>query len=121
MLLFCSEFQFRMTAFGPGKGFVEASPEVADLVKNQNEGLQDFMNVLLCWCLQELLSLEEQLDRLKTLAPAGGAGGDSGPVGDRLAKLQQDAGVLANTTENMLKALEGNAAKPQHIFSVLEC
>lgn len=59
--------------------------------------------------------MEKQLDHLKALAPAGGAGGDSGSVGDRLAKLQQDARVLANTTENMLNALEGNTAKPQHI------
>lgn len=59
------------------------------------------------------MSLQEQLDHLKKVIPHTGASGDSGPVGDRLAKLQQDAGVLANTTENMLKALEGKMAKPQ--------
>lgn len=56
---------------------------------------------------QDLLSLEKQLDRLKDEAPASGSGGEAAQVGDRLAKLQQDAGVLANTTENMMKALEG--------------
>ncbi|XP_070695736.1 laminin subunit beta-3 [Pempheris klunzingeri] len=57
---------------------------------------------------KDLLSLEEQLDRLKDLAP-GESGGEAGPVGDRLVKLQQDAGALANTTEHMMKALEGKA------------
>ncbi|KAE8297870.1 Laminin subunit beta-3 [Larimichthys crocea] len=56
---------------------------------------------------KDLLSLQKQLDNLKKVIPPSGSGGESGPVGDRLAKLQQDAGVLANTTENMLKALEG--------------
>lgn len=64
--------------------------------------------------------MEKQLDRLKDQAPAGGADGEAGPVGDRLAKLQRDAGVLANTTENMLKALEGNTAKPHHNKSVFQ-
>lgn len=63
------------------------------------------------------MSLQKQLDNLKKVIPPSGSGGESGPVGDRLAKLQQDAGGLANTTENMLKALEGNTAKPQHHMS----
>ncbi|XP_070758572.1 laminin subunit beta-3 [Enoplosus armatus] len=58
---------------------------------------------------EDLLSLVKQLDRLKDLAPPSGSGEEAGPVGDRLAKLQQDAGVLANTTDNMMKALEGKA------------
>lgn len=57
---------------------------------------------------KDLLSLEKQLDRLKEEAPPTGSG-EAGPIGDRLAKLQQNAGVLANTTENMMKALEGKA------------
>ncbi|TKS70555.1 Laminin subunit beta-3 [Collichthys lucidus] len=56
---------------------------------------------------KDLSSLQKQLDNLKKVIPLSGSGGESGPVGDRLAKLQQDAGVLANTTENTLKALEG--------------
>lgn len=56
------------------------------------------------------MTLEKQLTHLKDQAPASGSGGDAGPVGDRLAKLQQDAGALANTTENMIQAMEGNAA-----------
>ncbi|KAM8757559.1 laminin subunit beta-3 isoform 1-T2 [Acanthopagrus schlegelii] len=56
---------------------------------------------------EDLKSLLEQLGRLKDLAPSSGSGTEEGPVGDRLAKLQQDAGVLANTTDTMLKALEG--------------
>ncbi|XP_049426216.1 laminin subunit beta-3 isoform X1 [Epinephelus fuscoguttatus] len=58
---------------------------------------------------KELLSVEDLLDRLKDAAPTPGPGGGAGPVGDRLAKLKDDAGVLANTTENMLKSLEGKA------------
>lgn len=64
--------------------------------------------------------MEKQLDRLKHQASAGGAGGEVGNTGDRLKKLQQDAGVLANTTENMLKGLEGNTAKPHHHKSVFQ-
>lgn len=60
-------------------------------------------------CPKDLVDLEKQLDLLKDKAPTSGAGGEEGSVGKRLAKLQQDAGVLANTTENMLKSLEGNA------------
>lgn len=52
----------------------------------------------------------EQLNRLKDLAPPT----EVGPVGERLAKLQQDAGALANTTDTMYKALEGNTAKSLH-------
>ncbi|XP_040890794.1 laminin subunit beta-3 isoform X2 [Toxotes jaculatrix] len=58
---------------------------------------------------EDLMSLEEQLDRLKDLAAASGPGGGSGQVADRLAKLQQGARALANTTENMMNALEGKA------------
>lgn len=58
--------------------------------------------------------MEKQLDRLKEKAADSGSGGEVGPVGDRLAKLQQDAGALANTTEDMMKALEGNTSEPHH-------
>ncbi|XP_042257146.1 laminin subunit beta-3-like [Thunnus maccoyii] len=58
---------------------------------------------------EDLLSLQKQLDRLKDKAATSGSGGEAGPVGDRLAKLRQDAGALANTTENMMKSLEGKA------------
>ncbi|XP_040014667.1 laminin subunit beta-3-like [Xiphias gladius] len=58
---------------------------------------------------EDMLSLEKQLDRLKDQVAASGAVGEAGPVGDRLARLQRDAGALANTTENMMKALEGKA------------
>ncbi|XP_069007880.1 laminin subunit beta-3 [Embiotoca jacksoni] len=57
---------------------------------------------------EDLLTLEGKLDLLKDKNAMGG-GGDPGQVGERLAKLQQDAGALANTTENMMKALEGKA------------
>lgn len=49
----------------------------------------------------------EKLDRLKDQAPASGSGGEA-PVGERLMKLQQSAGALANATETMIKAMEGN-------------
>jgi len=47
--------------------------------------------------------LEEQLDRLKDEATP-----EAEPEEERLLKLQADAGVLVNTTENMMKTLEGN-------------
>ncbi|GLD65973.1 laminin subunit beta-3 [Lates japonicus] len=58
---------------------------------------------------EDLLTLEKQLDDLKDKAAASGSGGEAGPVGERLAKLQQDAGLLANTTDSMMNALEGRA------------
>ncbi|XP_071350563.1 laminin subunit beta-3 [Trachinotus anak] len=58
---------------------------------------------------EDLSSLEEQLDRLRDQAAASGPDGEVGPVRERLAKLQEDAGALGNTTDNMLKALEGKA------------
>ncbi|XP_060925892.1 laminin subunit beta-3 [Limanda limanda] len=57
----------------------------------------------------DLTSLEDELDQLKDKVAAGGSGGDAGEVGDRLAKLQQDAGTLANTTTDMMNSLEGKA------------
>ncbi|XP_034389496.1 laminin subunit beta-3 isoform X1 [Cyclopterus lumpus] len=58
---------------------------------------------------KDLLSLEKELDRLKDKAPASGSGGETGPLGDRVAKLHNDAVALDNTTNNMVKALEGKA------------
>lgn len=58
-------------------------------------------------CLQNLQVLEKQLEELKNRAPTGTGGDDT--MDDRLKKLQQDAGVLANTTENILKSLEGSS------------
>ncbi|XP_042354687.1 laminin subunit beta-3-like [Plectropomus leopardus] len=58
---------------------------------------------------KELTTLEEQLDRLKDAAPPSGTGGETTPVGERLAKLKEDAGLLANTTEDMLDSLDGKA------------
>lgn len=57
-------------------------------------------------CLQDLQDLENQLEVLKDNTPTG-TGGDDGSLDDRLEKLQQDAGLLANTTDNILKSLEG--------------
>ncbi|KAA8593691.1 hypothetical protein FQN60_009807 [Etheostoma spectabile] len=55
---------------------------------------------------EDLLSLEKQLKLLKEKAVVSEG---AGPLGDRLVKLQQDAGALANTTDNMMEALEGKA------------
>ncbi|KAM3621552.1 uncharacterized protein V6R79_012710 [Siganus canaliculatus] len=55
---------------------------------------------------EDLDSLQKQLDLLKDKAPAPGEGG---PLGDRIVKLQQDAGNLANNTVNMMTSLEGKA------------
>lgn len=61
--------------------------------------------------VQDLVSLEEQLARLKDQAPASGPDGEAGPLGERIAKLKEDAGALGNTTDNMVNALEGKTAK----------
>lgn len=60
---------------------------------------------------KDLKALEKELQRLKDEAgPGEGAGpGEAGQIADRVAKLHQDAGALANMTESMLKALEGKA------------
>ncbi|XP_011611933.1 laminin subunit beta-3 isoform X1 [Takifugu rubripes] len=55
----------------------------------------------------DLLTLEKQLDRLKAQVPPGGAGGSTGALADRVAELQKKAGLLANSTGSMFKALEG--------------
>lgn len=55
--------------------------------------------------VQDLLSLMKKLEQLKAQAPSG----DPGAMADRLAALQKNADVLTNTTENMLKALNGNS------------
>lgn len=54
--------------------------------------------------------MEKQLDNLKAKVAASRASGEAGPVTDRLTKLKQQAGVLVNTTDHMLQALEGNTA-----------
>lgn len=58
---------------------------------------------------EDLVPLEEKLQQLKDKAAAKGPEGGAGPTGDRLAKLKQDAGDLANTTDTMTDALEGKA------------
>lgn len=57
---------------------------------------------------EDLMTLKKQLDQLKEKGVPGAAG-EAGPVDDRLAKLQEDAGALVNTTDNMMKSLEGKA------------
>lgn len=64
--------------------------------------------------------MEEELDRLKDKAPASGSGGDPGLLGDRVAKLHNDALALDNTTNNIVKALEGNRATP-HERNAIHC
>lgn len=59
-------------------------------------------------CVQDLQGLEKQLEVLKSQAPTE-TGGDDTSLDDRLEKLQQDARLLANTTDNILKSLEGSA------------
>lgn len=53
--------------------------------------------------------MEEQLNRLKDESASGPAG-QGEPAGDRLAKLKEDAGTLAKSTEDMMDSLEGNIA-----------
>lgn len=56
--------------------------------------------------------MEKQLELLKVRAPPSGAGTE--PVGDRLVKLQRDAGALANTTDNLMKAIEGKVTQEKN-------
>ncbi|XP_061640126.1 laminin subunit beta-3-like isoform X2 [Phyllopteryx taeniolatus] len=58
---------------------------------------------------QELSLVQETFDRFKDKAAAGQPPGEVGPGAERLAKLQKDAGTLANTTDSMLNTLEGKA------------
>lgn len=62
--------------------------------------------------MQELQDLEKQLEALKDQAPTGtgggGGGGGDGSLDDRLEKLQADVGLLANSTDNIVKSLEGS-------------
>ncbi|XP_044068558.1 laminin subunit beta-3 isoform X2 [Siniperca chuatsi] len=89
--------------------------ELKDLLQNGGQQAQDAQENAdkaedeAATANEDLLSLEKQLDRLKDEAAAREPGEEAGPVGERLATLQQDAGALANTTENMMKALEGKA------------
>ena len=81
------------------------------------------MCVFLCVCLQDLVPLEEKLQQLKDKAAAKGPEGGAGPTGDRLAKLKQDAGDLANTTDTMTEALEGTVEcwKVTSTFTQVPC
>ncbi|XP_077458649.1 laminin subunit beta-3 [Stigmatopora argus] len=58
---------------------------------------------------QDLPLVQERFDRLKEKAASGPPPGTEGPGAERLEKLKQDAGILANDTESMLNALEGKA------------
>ncbi|MEQ2175339.1 hypothetical protein GOODEAATRI_017050 [Goodea atripinnis] len=62
----------------------------------------------------DLKMLEVQLDRLKDKSDPGGTG-ETTPVADRLEKLQEKAGALANTTQKMTEALEGKADSLQKL------
>lgn len=64
-------------------------------------------HVLFFLCLQDLQDLEKQLEVLKNTAPTG-TGGDDPSLDDRLGKLQENAGLLANATDSILKSLEGS-------------
>ncbi|CAL8340721.1 unnamed protein product [Lota lota] len=55
---------------------------------------------------RDLASLEKQLDLLRAAEPSGGG---SQPGGDRLRKLQQDAGSLGRETGDLLNSLAGKA------------
>ncbi|XP_061543036.1 laminin subunit beta-3-like isoform X2 [Phycodurus eques] len=58
---------------------------------------------------QELSLVQQMFDSFKDKAAAGQPPGEVGPGAERLAKLQKDAGTLANTTDSMLNTLEGKA------------
>lgn len=51
----------------------------------------------------------KKLELLKAQAPSGGAGGTTVASPERLAEMQKNATLLANTTNSMLKALEGTS------------
>nr|XP_046236163.1 laminin subunit beta-3-like isoform X2 [Scatophagus argus]XP_046236168.1 laminin subunit beta-3-like isoform X2 [Scatophagus argus] len=87
--------------------------ELKDLLRNGDQQAQDALenadNAVdeASSASEDLLSLEKELGRLKDKAPSSGSGGEAEPLEERLAKLQRNAGILANTTEDMMKALEG--------------
>ncbi|KAK7880274.1 hypothetical protein WMY93_030641 [Mugilogobius chulae] len=58
---------------------------------------------------QDMKTLEKDLETLKAKAAANKPDGNAADLRDRLAKLQQDAAALTNTTDDMFKALDGKA------------
>lgn len=56
---------------------------------------------------EDMKNLEKQLETLKAKAAASKPDGDIAQLRERLANLQLGARALANTTENMFKALDG--------------
>ncbi|XP_047437735.1 laminin subunit beta-3-like [Mugil cephalus] len=79
-----------------GKQQAEEALEKADLANDKADEAEN-----------DLLTLEKQFENLKGKDP--GTSGNAGVVKDRLAKMQKDTGALVNTTDTMMKALEGKA------------
>ncbi|XP_072307703.1 laminin subunit beta-3 [Eucyclogobius newberryi] len=58
---------------------------------------------------ENMKDLEKQLETLKDKTAGRTPDGDAAQLGERLTKLQQNAKDLVNTTDDMLKALDGKA------------
>ncbi|XP_038869312.1 laminin subunit beta-3-like isoform X2 [Salvelinus namaycush] len=58
---------------------------------------------------RDLASLEKQLEQLRAAERTSGHGDGTGTTGERLRKLQEEAGSLAQDTGDMMKALAGKA------------
>uniref|UniRef100_A0A4W5QM46 Si:ch1073-15f12.3 n=1 Tax=Hucho hucho TaxID=62062 RepID=A0A4W5QM46_9TELE len=58
---------------------------------------------------RDLASLEKQLEQLRAAERTSGHGDGTGTTGERLQKLQEEAGSLAQDTGDMMKALAGKA------------
>lgn len=82
-------------------------PDASDRAQDAQDSADDAQNEADS-VNKDLQDLEKQLNVLKNQAPPPGTGGDSS-VGDRLEKLQRDVGVLANTTDSILKSLGDKA------------
>ncbi|XP_036804074.1 laminin subunit beta-3 isoform X1 [Oncorhynchus mykiss] len=58
---------------------------------------------------RDLASLEKQLEQLRAAERTSGHGDGTGTTGERLRKLQEEAGSLAQDTGDIMKALAGKA------------
>ncbi|XP_041744472.1 laminin subunit beta-3 isoform X2 [Coregonus clupeaformis] len=58
---------------------------------------------------RDLASLEKQLEKLRAAERTSGHGDGTGAAGERLQKLQEEAGSLAQDTGDMMKSLAGKA------------
>ncbi|KAJ3601988.1 hypothetical protein NHX12_029749 [Muraenolepis orangiensis] len=81
-----------------GRGLARDATEEAEKAKTQADN-----------AAEDLGTLEQQLEALRAAGANSSPSGGAQPAGDRIRKLQQDAGALAKDTGDLLKSLAGKA------------